>query len=122
MLIRHDDFRKLRTKLEDEIERLIAMLNDFDGDSDEETFDCDLELDDEDTSAEDDPEGFDPESDHGGEELGELDEAKHGLCVEYGLDQTKPVTELDFVYDRVRPVYRQRNSNALKLAEFLGKQ
>jgi len=84
MLMRHD-FQKLRVKLEGEIERLIALLDNIAGD----------EEDDDDTGAEDHPEGFDPESDHGGEELGELDEAEHGLCLEYGLDQSIPVSRAD---------------------------
>ncbi len=46
--------------------RLIDTLDELDGDPD-------LEDDDPDTSAEDDPLGFDPEEDYGAEELGEND-------------------------------------------------
>lgn len=131
MLIRHD-FQMVRAKLESEIERMIALLDQIDGDPDIEDGDADCSLeeiagdqsftewhtrgrhkifrggvehprgfsisamiedaedDDEDASIEDCPIGFDPESDFGGEELGELDESEHGRCLEYGVNQTRP--------------------------------
>lgn len=74
--------------------RLIERMDEIDGDPDRED-------DDPDTGIEDDPQGFDPEQDYGGEELGERDEAD-----DY-FDHC-PISDREAYRDQLRRIRRDR--------------